>query len=77
LSVISDGAFDNCTSLNNIILPNTVKFIENHAFLACYALDNLTYEGTMEEWQNASIDGGAFGYTPLEVVHCSDGDVMI
>jgi hypothetical protein len=85
LSVIEASAFQNCISLNNIILPNTVKYIDTYAFYQCETLDNLTYEGTIQEFSNIIFNGPGlrnspmhyFGYTPLEVVHCSDGDVRI
>lgn len=36
LKRIEDGAFSNCRSLNNVVLPNRLEYIGNEAFNSCY-----------------------------------------
>lgn len=44
---IARDAFENCTSLKNITIPNTVTTIGDGAFTRVY---NLYYQGTIEDW---------------------------
>ena len=49
-------AFDNCTSLKSVTIPNSVTTICNAAFYYCNALSTVYYGGTAEEWTDISID---------------------
>ena len=46
LKCIKMNAFSNCTNLNNVVLPNTIKRIEQSAFKACSSLTKLTILAT-------------------------------
>ena len=71
---IGDWAFYNCTSLTNVTIPNSVTNIEYQAFANC-PLTDITYSGTMEEWnrieKDSSWDYGTFIYT----IHCTNGNI--
>lgn len=43
------------SSLTDIIIPNTVKGVGWRAFYHCYALKNVYYGGTAEEWETISF----------------------
>ena len=51
------------------------------AFESCTSLTNMTYLGTIEQFQTIrSKDYGSNRWhrgTPLQVVHCKDGDVEL
>ena len=49
-------AFDNCTSLKSVTIPNSVTTICNAAFYYCNSLSTVYYGGTVEEWADISID---------------------
>ena len=55
------GTFYNCFSLQNIIIPRTVKRFSDAAFLGCTALENVFYDGTISDW--LSIKGGCRSLT--------------
>lgn len=55
------GTFYNCFSLQNIIIPRTVKRFSEAAFLGCTALENVFYDGTISDW--LSIKGGCRSLT--------------
>ena len=49
-------AFDNCTSLKSVTIPNSVTTICNAAFYYCNSLSTVYYGGTAAEWADISID---------------------
>ena len=52
---IPDGAFDECTNLNGIIIPSSVTTIGDHAFSDCDSLENVIIPDSV-----ISIGGSAF-----------------
>lgn len=42
LSIIPDSCFENCTSLSNIVISDTISEISNHAFSSCKNITSLT-----------------------------------
>ncbi len=52
---INQSAFRDCSSLESITIPNSVKSIGESAFSGCSNLENVFYEGTIENWCNISI----------------------
>lgn len=58
--------FNGCTSLESIVIPNTVKLIGYSAFANCSKLTSVTFEeGGTEELR---IENQAFSYTKVEKV---------
>lgn len=62
VKVIAKGAFDGCTSLENVIIPNSVTTIEEGAFAGCYGLKRMSipFVGESREEEN-SVFGYIFG----------------
>ena len=79
---IANSAFDYYFSgpreLTSIIIPHSVTSIGDYAFYYCSKLKNITFKGTMEEW-NAIRKGSDWNFkVPSDcVIHCSDGDITI
>ncbi len=52
---IPSGAFAGCTDLRRVTVPRTVKKIREGTFSGCAKLEDVYYEGSLEEWQNIEI----------------------
>lgn len=55
LTTIGNNAFYNCSSLVNLTLPATVTTVGTSAFSLCNSLENIYYEGTLEDWNNITF----------------------
>ena len=60
---ISDYAFDDCTSLTSITIPDSVTSIGSYAFYNCTSLNKVNYLGTIDQW--VEIDFGLSISNPL------------
>lgn len=80
LTSISTQAFRG-SEIVSITIPRNVTQIGGHAFVECFALETIKYNGTKSEWNDIMANNyyspfGAIGYrVPANVVHCIDGDV--
>ena len=76
IDTFTTGAFES-SGLNSVIINNKVRTIGTKTFINCSNLRNITYNGTMSQWN--SINKGRFwkDNIPATVVHCTDGDVAI
>ena len=74
---IGSGAFSDCISLTRVEIPNSIENIESAAFGYCEELSNITFKGTVAEWNNVSKGSNwSRGIQATQVV-CSDGTVSI
>lgn len=55
VTYIGKSAFGNCQTLATIIIPSSVKVIDNWAFTYCYELENITYNGTKADWNKIQL----------------------
>ena len=74
--MISGGAFFQCYYMQSITIPNTVKNIGESAFMFCQ-LSNITFNGTMEEWNDIKKDSSWNANSRLKTVTCTDGTVSL
>ena len=71
---IDDFAFAGCI-LTDVAIPNSIKTIGIQAFTGCINLTNITYQGTIAEW-NAINKGECWdSFTGNYTIHCTDGDI--
>ena len=70
-------AFYECDKLANVTIGNTVTKIGSFAFGYCPELTNIKFEGTMDQWNDISFEGGWIAGSPASQVVCSDGNVSL
>jgi hypothetical protein len=82
ITIIGEWAFSDCSALKSIKLPASVTTIGEYAFCSStydepYSLENITFEGTVEQW-NAIVKGDLWNANISAThVHCIDGDVAL
>ena len=77
ITIISSSALFYCNGLTEIIIPVSVTTIESSAFEQCMALSNLTFAGTVAQW-NAIEKGNTIApLCPVTYVQCLDGTVEL
>ena len=52
---IGTGSFSGCIGLKRITIPKCVKRIEENAFKNCERLEDVYYEGILEDWRKIEI----------------------
>ena len=55
---IPDAAFKGCTNLKRLTIPKNVKAIGRDVFDGCDSLEDVYFEGTMEQWEKIEIYTG-------------------
>ncbi len=74
--IISGEAFFQCYYIQSITIPNTVKNIGDGAFMFCQ-FSNITFNGTVEEWNDIKKDSNWNANSSLKTVTCTDGIVSL
>lgn len=75
--IIGDYAFYQCRRISSVNLPCSINVIGKKAFSGCTSLKMLTYDGTIEQWNNVS-KGTYWNYNVSGdfVVKCIDGNFI-
>ena len=63
----------NCVWLKEVNFSKQLSRINAEAFMGCSSLSNITFDGTLEEWNNVSISPSAFTRVPARTITCIDG----
>lgn len=81
VTVMESSCFECCYELESIDIPSTVTSFGHAVFANCPSFRYINYDGTIEQWNSIKKDDrwykGTWHYTPLMVVHCTDGDIDI
>ena len=74
LKTIYYRAFKYCSNLETITMPSSVTKIDQEVFASCYSLQDVYYNGTIEQWEAIEIRNGN-EYLTEATIHCNDGDI--
>lgn len=74
ITQIGDEAFYECRALKSVHIPKSVTHIGRSAF-ACLALENITFDGTIKEWNAIEKLADWNEFAIAQKVICSDGSV--
>ena len=75
---ISQFAFYYCRSLESITIPHSVTEIENYALKNCFALKDIYYDGSENEWNNFEIHYGNESINNANIhYNTSDNDYVV
>lgn len=81
ITTIYFRAFRDCINLKNVVIPNSVNYIDGFILTGCTSFESITFLGTMEEWEEIEKDSDWANdgiLTTLNfTVHCTDGDITI
>ena len=58
LTIIEKYTFSGCTSLSTMVIPKSVRTIEDGAFYKCDNLREIYYSGSREDWEKVNKDQG-------------------
>ncbi len=72
---IGKGAFNGCSSLTSISIPDSVTSIGGRAFRDCSNLTEIHYGGTMEDWKRVEKSNEWNSGTGSYTIYCTDGNI--
>lgn len=62
VTAISNNAFESCSSLISIVIPNTIKTVGEYAFNNCKNLQSVTFQDATSTEDNQNLYGDAYDY---------------
>lgn len=77
VEIIGDNAFTSCRDLKTVSLPASITKIGSDAFFSCDNVESFTFRGTVKQWESIDIADGAFAWSSIRTVTCSDGTVAL
>jgi hypothetical protein len=76
-NAIPEVAFYNCESLESIVIPENITKIGYNAFNGCSNLKNITFLGTVAQWNMITLREDWNTNIPATKVICTDGSVCL
>ena len=74
VKAIEWGAFVHCEELTEIELPSSIESIGDVSFGACVKLEDISYNGNIEDWKLIELGHQSFSGVKSTTVNCLDGD---
>jgi len=68
-----DKIFQNCSNLETVYMPISVKTIYPDTFYRCYKLQEIVYAGTQAQWDNIRIDDGNAELSKAKITCLNNG----
>lgn len=75
VKAIEGVTFEQCKALKEITIGKSVKKIGIRAFYGCFALENINFNGTVEQFLRISKADSWYSRTGDWVIHCTDGHI--
>ena len=76
-NILGSRVFDGCVSLTSLTFGEQIeRSIGKYFLYDCASLTEITYLGTIDQWQNFAGADWNYG-SSVTVVHCSNGDVIV
>lgn len=72
-----NGTFMYCEGLTSVTIPNNITEINESTFDCCLNLSNITFEGTVAQWNDIELGEWWNNQVPATEVICSDGTVSL
>ena len=60
-----------------MVLPESLKEIDDNAFFECDSLETLEFKGTVAQWKAVKKGADWKMLVPAIYVKCADGDAML
>ena len=73
---IAKKAFQNCSSLEFLILPEHLKILEDNAFPGCTSLEALVFPGPWADVESSEEATAPFGDRELTAVYAYSGSAI-
>lgn len=77
VGTIPYAAFAGCISLKTLVLPQSITVLEREIFWDTPQLAELTFLGSVVEWNKIEKAPSWADGSSLETIHCSDGDINL
>ncbi len=78
VTTIGNKAFRSCDKLTSLLIGKRVASIGEMAIRECISLTDITFNGTVEEWNAIAKGGSSWKYkVPATKVVCSDGEATL
>lgn len=77
VKIIEHASFKECHKLKTLVIEKGVEKIEKEAFQDCEKLSEITYTGTVAEWEKIEKERKWHYNVPAQSVKCSDGESSI
>ena len=77
VKVIGSNAFMRCKKLVSVTIPAGIKKIEERAFYDCTSLVEISFKGTVEQWNAVKKQENWYRGISADCVDCKDGTVEL
>lgn len=77
LQAVGNCSLNGLRSLKTLIINKDFKYFENSSMMWLFHLTNITYLGTIEEWNQIERGVNVFINCGTNIVHCTDGDTNL
>ena len=77
IRLIRGWEFSPCRSAKTVSIPVSVSSIGEWAFANCHDIDEILYNGTIEQWNTIEKGNCWDGDNHQYVIHCTNGDIEV
>lgn len=63
MKTIESSTFSDCRNLSEVKLPASLKAIQSYVFGGCSALKTVSYDGSLEQWNDITANNDVLGYS--------------